>query len=305
MRTEFCSALVGRAARPDLLFMTGDLGFGALEPLREALGPRFINAGIAEQNMVTVAAALASDGWEAWTYTIAPFCYARAFEQIRNDVCLHGWPVRMVGNGGGYGYGVMGATHHALEDYGVLSTLPGLRIVAPVFDADVGPAIDAAGSHDGPVYLRLGRGELPAGRSAPPYGPWRRLRAGSGPVVIGVGPVAGLAWAALEGGEATGDAELWAVSELPVAANPPPPELRDAIGRSGRLCVVEEHVAQGGAGQGLAAWCLAEGVAVAAFRHLCAQGYPSGTYGSQAFHRRESGLDAASILAATRALAAA
>lgn len=285
--------------------MTGDLGFGALEPLAAALGPRFINAGIAEQNMLSVAAAMASDDWEAWTYTIAPFCYARAFEQIRNDVCLHRLPVRMVGNGGGYGYGVMGATHHALEDYGILSTLPGLRVFAPVFDEDVGPVIDAAGSFDGPVYLRLGRGEKPAGRAAPPYAPWRRLRVGSGPVVIAVGPVAGIAWTALDGGDPADDPELWAVSELPIEINRPPPELADAIRHSGRLCVIEEHVAHGGAGQGLASWCLTEGLGVTAFRHLSAQGYPSGTYGSQAFHRRESGLDGPSILAATRALAAA
>ena len=68
-----------------------------------------------------------SEGLEAWTYTIAPFCYARAFEQIRNDVCLHALPVKLLANGGGYGYGVMGPTHHALEDYGILLTLPNLQ----------------------------------------------------------------------------------------------------------------------------------------------------------------------------------
>ena len=130
MRAELCAALVARSARPDMVFLTGDLGFMALEPLRDSLGDRFINCGVAEQNMVTVAAALAREGFDVWVYSIAPFCYARPFEQIRNDVCFHGLPVRLLGNGGGYGYGVMGPTHHALEDYGVLLTLPdmaGLR----------------------------------------------------------------------------------------------------------------------------------------------------------------------------------
>ncbi|KTS23238.1 transketolase [Methylobacterium indicum] len=293
MRRELCQALVARAARPELVFLTGDLGFGALEPLRDALGERFLNAGIAEQNMIGVAAALASEGLEPWTYTIAPFCYARAFEQIRNDVCLHRLPVRMLANGGGYGYGVMGPTHHALEDYGILSTLPGLRILVPAFDSDVGDVVAAAGASPGPVYVRLGRGELPAGCAAPAYAPWRRLRSGRGPVVVAVGPMAGIAWGAFaQDGEA--GPEVWAVSELPLALSPPPQAFADALaGRT--LCVVEEHVAQGGLGQALAAWCLTSAAALTGFRTVTAAGYPSGTYGSQAFHRRESGLDAEAL----------
>ncbi|MDR7040113.1 transketolase [Methylobacterium sp. BE186] len=297
MRRELCAALVARAARPDLVFLTGDLGFGALEPLRDALGERFLNAGIAEQNMIGVAAALASEGLEPWTYTIAPFCYARAFEQIRNDVCFHRLPVRMLANGGGYAYGVMGPTHHALEDYGVLSTLPGLHIFVPAFDADVAAVVDAAGTQAGPAYIRLGRGEVPEGCVAPAYAPWRRLREGTGPVVVAVGPMAGVVWSAVGSREDLDGPELWAVSELPLCASPPPQAFVAALTARRRLCVVEEHVAQGGLGQSLAAWCLEGGLAVAEFRHLAAAGYPSGTYGSQAFHRRESGLDPAAIRA--------
>src|SRR3954470_23670029 len=133
MRNAFCQAMVALAADPDFVFLTGDLGFKALEPLRDALGPRFVNAGVAEQNMVSVAAGLARTGLRPWAYSIAPFIYARPFEQIRNDVCLHRLPAVLVGNGGGYGYGVMGATHHALEDYGVLCTLPNMRVCVPAF----------------------------------------------------------------------------------------------------------------------------------------------------------------------------
>ena len=127
MRNAFCSALVAMSAERKFVFFTGDLGFNALEPLQEAMGGRFINAGVAEQNMVSVAAGAASIGEQCWVYSIAPFVYARPFEQIRNDVCLHDFDVKLVGNGGGYGYGVMGATHHAIEDYGVLCSLQNMK----------------------------------------------------------------------------------------------------------------------------------------------------------------------------------
>src|SRR5947209_1053734 len=161
MRNVFCQSLVAQAARPEFVFLTGDLGYKALEPLRDALGRRFINAGVAEQNMVTVAAGLAKAGLRPWAYSIAPFLYARPFEQIRNDVCLHNLPVVLVGNGGGYGYGVMGATHHALEDYGVLLCLPHLRVYIPAFDGDVGPIVKGLFRVSHPAYLRLGVSEKP------------------------------------------------------------------------------------------------------------------------------------------------
>ncbi len=87
MRQAFCNGLVRQAHLPEFVFLTGDLGFKALEPLQEALGPRFINAGVSEQNMISVAAGMARSGLRPWAYSIAPFVYARPFEQIRNDVC--------------------------------------------------------------------------------------------------------------------------------------------------------------------------------------------------------------------------
>src|ERR1700733_13149723 len=107
MRQEFCRSLLEFSNRPEFVLLTGDLGFMALEPLKEAMGERFINAGVAEQNMITVGAALAAQKLEVWIYSIAPFIYARPFEQIRNDICFHHLPVKLIGNGGGYGYGVM------------------------------------------------------------------------------------------------------------------------------------------------------------------------------------------------------
>jgi transketolase len=304
MRNELCRELVARCDNPDMVFLTGDLGFMALEPLQDAMQSRFINCGVAEQNMISVAAALSSEGLEVWTYTIAPFCYARAFEQIRNDVCFHALPVKMLANGGGYGYGVMGPTHHAIEDYGVLLTLPNLRVFVPAFAEDIEATVKRAGNLTEAAYLRLGQGEVPKGQKAPRYAPWRRLLEGDAGIMVVVGPLAGSTWNALLSLERASRPALWAVTELPLDSNHPPHELLQAIARTQRLAVVEEHVAQGGVGQSFCRLLFEQGVAVNQFRHLCARGYPTGTYGSQAFLRRSSGLGPQSILEAASELTA-
>ena len=94
------------ASNNSSIFITGDLGYNALEGVKEIGGNRFINAGVAEQNMVGVAAGLASAGFEVFTYSIAPFAVYRCYEQIKIDICIHDLPVYIVGNGGGYGYGI-------------------------------------------------------------------------------------------------------------------------------------------------------------------------------------------------------
>ena len=128
--------------------------------------------------MVSVAAGLAASGFRPWVYSIAPFVYARPFEQIRNDVCLHRLPVVLVGNGGGFGYGVMGATHHALEDYGALLCLPHLRAYVPAFAGDLAPLVDSLFAITHPAYLRLGLSEAPSGAAVPPYSAWRNSSPG-------------------------------------------------------------------------------------------------------------------------------
>jgi transketolase len=295
MRNVLCQALVDRATDPAFVFLTGDLGYKALEPLRDALGPRFINAGVAEQNMVAMAAGLARSGLRPWVYSIAPFVYARPFEQIRNDVCLHNLPVILIGNGGGYGYGVMGGTHHAIEDYGVLLSLLNMRVFVPAFAPDVAAMIARLAASTGPAYLRLGSAEEPKDFSLPAYAPWRRILAGDGPTLLVVGPLAGGLLAALSGLEARQRPSLWVLAELPIADLPA--EFLDDLRRSGHLYVVEEHVARGGAGQLLAHQLLTQGVAPPRFTHRTAQGYPSGLYGSQQFHRRECGLHPESLVA--------
>ncbi|MCX7348288.1 MAG: transketolase [Alphaproteobacteria bacterium] len=302
MRTQFCEALVARAKDSSLVFLTGDLGFMALEPLRDALGARFINAGVAEQNMISVAAGLAKQGFDAWTYSIAPFIYARAFEQIRNDVTFHDLPVRLVGNGGGYGYGVMGPTHHAIEDYGVLLTLPGLKAFAPVFDEDVSHVIDRLSAESGPTYLRLGRGEAPSGYQVPRYAPWRCLVQGPGPVVIAVGPLAGSYISSCLSMPQDRRPSLWALAELPLESSPIPHALAAQIATARRLIVAEEHVARGSFGSELARNLMMSGHGLERFVHLSATSHHLSGYGSQSFMRKKSKLDPAALVAAVEAL---
>lgn len=298
MRNAFCQSLVAHAGSREFVFLTGDLGFRALEPLRDAMGSRFINAGVAEQNMVSVAAGLARQGLRPWAYSIAPFIFARPFEQIRNDVCLHGLPVVLVGNGGGYGYGVMGSTHHALEDYGTLLTLSGLRVFIPTFDADVTTVVSELMVIPGPAYLRLGLSEEPRGWTPPPFAAWRKLVSGVGATLIVVGPLAGSVWQPCSELPEQSRPNLWCLSALPLEELPA--ELLEDIRHSDVLCVAEEHVAHGSVGSMLAAELLARGCVPKRFVQRIALGYPSGRYGSQKFHRRECGLDAAALLEVTQ-----
>ena len=298
MRTAFCDAMIELAAQERYVFLTGDLGFMALEPLRAVLGDRFVNAGVAEQNMVSVAAGMARVGAKPWVYSIAPFCYARPFEQIRNDLCLNRLGVRLVGNGGGYAYGSMGATHHALEDYGVLLTLPGMCAYIPAFDADIQPMVRTMSARTLPCYLRLGRSELDNERPAPPYAPWRRLHDGEAGVLIVVGPIAGGLWRALNERPMSDRPALWVVGELDETSFAPPAELLEAVSRSAKLGLVEEHTAQGGFGQRFLHFLALAGRRIPPLVHAHARGYPSGRYGSQLWHRQECGLDVPAILAA-------
>lgn len=295
MRKQLCDALVRRAERPDMVFLTGDLGFMALEPLQQALGRRFINAGVAEQNMISVSAALARQGLDAWVYSIAPFCYARPFEQIRNDIAFHGLPVRLIGNGGGYGYGVMGPTHHAIEDYGVLLTLPNIQALIPVFDQDVGEVIERAGQSRLATYIRLGRGEPPSGFEVPAYAPWRQLTKGGGIPIIAVGPLAGTYIEALEQMAEPLRPNLWALSELPLSLNLPPSVLMKQIDGHRAVCIAEEHVERGSFAAEFALHLLREGTN-ARIRHLCARAHHYPRYGSQAYLRKQSGLDPQSLI---------
>lgn len=295
MRNGLCQALIGEYSRSRFLFLTGDLGFMALEPLHEAMGDDFINAGIAEQNMVSVAAGLSFSGLQTWVYSIAPFVYARPFEQIRNDICLQNLDVKIVGNGGGYGYGYMGATHHAIEDYGVMATLQNMTCFIPAFAGDMAPVVQKMAETPGPAYLRLGRHELPDNAIIPPYGPWRELLEGERGVIVACGPLVSEAYGAVSLLEKAQRPSIWVVSELPLPAVLPERLLEQLTRKDRFLLVVEEHVAHGGIGMALSFKLAIEQIRPR-YYHSGAIGYPADSgYGSQQFHRRISRLDRDSI----------
>lgn len=295
MRNELCKSMVALADQYPLVFFTGDLGFMALEPLQKKLGDHFVNAGVAEQNMVSAAAGLALTGLQAWVYSIAPFCYARPFEQIRNDVCLNKIPVKLIGNGGGYAYGSMGGTHHALEDYGILLALQHMHAFVPAFGADIQPILNKMAMLPHPAYLRLGRCELPPKFELPAYASWRRLLKGNGSLIVCVGPLVGSLLDFYQTHPESDRPEIWAVTELPLKIASIPSDFLNRLAQTKILCAVEEHVAQGGFGQNLL-WLLHQNnIKIPKFLHAHAKGYLSHTYGSQNFHRVECGLDPKSI----------
>jgi transketolase len=287
MRDEFARSMVALfQSRGDLVFITGDVGYLAVEEIARTFGERFINAGIAEQNMVSVAAGLAHEGHLPWVYSIAPFVAFRPYEQIRTDVCLHKLPVKLVGNGGGYGYGIMGATHHALEDVGAMRALPNMRVYVPVTVADVGQVIRLMAQDPLPNYLRLNTatripGEVPA------FAPWRRLKRGRAAVVIGLGPVLGNLYR-MGDPDLLDQLEIWSVGTFPLEALPT--DLTASIDEKQRVVTIEEHYLAGGLGEAVSHQLLSGGVPLRSFTSLHAKGYPSGTYGSQHWHQQESGL---------------
>ena len=296
MRNAFCDTLMKYASDPDFVFLTGDLGYNALDPLQKAAGERFVNAGIAEQNMVSVAAGLASRGLKPWAYSIAPFIYARPLEQVRNDVCLHDLPVKLVGNGGGYAYGVMGGSHHAIEDYGILLSLLNMRVFVPAFKTDIPPMVEKMLQLNHPAYFRLGRDEKPKDLDIPSYAPWRKILKGQGPTVLITGPLAGGLLGAFKDLPDAKKPNTWILTELPFEATTIPGDFLKDIKRTGHLVVVEEHVAHGGVGEMMSRCLLLRGESPKRFSHFCAQGYLTGYYGSQDFHRKECGLSAENIL---------
>ena len=173
-------ALIGDAARKqtDILFLTGDLGFSVLEPLQGELGERFINAGISEANMASMAASLSFCGFEPYIYSIAPFVTARCYEQVRNDICHHAARVRLIGIGAGFSYGTLGPTHHALEDATIMATLPEMTVFSPATLSELDRLFALSAGIPGPIYYRIGREngpDLPAPSFdlSRPVGVWR------------------------------------------------------------------------------------------------------------------------------------
>jgi transketolase len=182
MRNAFIDELVSFATTNDrIALIVGDLGYSVIEPFADRFPDRFINAGVAEQNMMGLAAGMASEGYHVFVYSIANFPTFRCAEQIRNDVDYHKLPVTVVSVGGGLAYGNLGYSHHAVQDYALMRVMPNMLIAAPGDPMEVRACMRYLISHPQPSYLRLGKaGESCAHSDVPEISPgkWLSIRDG-------------------------------------------------------------------------------------------------------------------------------
>jgi len=171
MRTKFISTLTELAERDDRIFLlVGDLGYSVVEIFQKKFPDRFFNVGVAEQNMMGVAAGLALSGKIVFTYSFANFTTFRCLEQIRNDICYHNLNVKIIGIGSGFTYGPSGMSHHGTEDLAIMSVLPNMTIISPCDPVEMDLAIKACVKWDGPCYIRVRKaGEPTLHKNSPDF----------------------------------------------------------------------------------------------------------------------------------------
>lgn len=158
MRTAFINQLIKERQSNDRIFLiVGDLGYNVVNIFEEMFPESFLNAGIAEQNMMGVAAGLAKEGYIVYVYSIGNFPTLRCMEQIRNDVAYNNLNVRIISVGAGFAYGSLGASHHSTEDIAMLSCLPNMTVFSPGDPAEAQRLTALSVGHDGPIYFRLGK----------------------------------------------------------------------------------------------------------------------------------------------------
>lgn len=182
MRSAFIDELVSHAASNErIALIVGDLGYSVVEAFADRFPERFINAGVAEQNMMGLAAGMASEGYQVFVYSIANFPTFRCAEQIRNDVDYHRLPVTVVAVGGGLAYGNMGYSHHAIQDYGLMRLMPNMLIAAPGDPMETRACMRYLIANPQPSYLRLGKAGEPCFHAAVPMvtpGKWLEVSVG-------------------------------------------------------------------------------------------------------------------------------
>jgi transketolase len=302
MRSAFASTLLDLAAADErVMLLTGDLGFAVLEPFATRFPDRFLNVGVAEQNMVGVATGLAEAGYTPYVYSIATFASMRAYEFVRNGPILHELPVRVVGVGGGMDYGHNGMTHYAVEDAGIMRVQPGIAVIAPADPAQTRAALPAVQALAGPAYLRLGKesAAVPGLDGRFELGRAQRIGSGRDVVLISLG---GMAATALEAAEAL-EADGIAASVLVVSSlNPAPLEdLAEALGDARLALTAEAHYVNGALGSLVAEVIAEQGLGCRLVRVGLRQS-PAGASGSRGYLYERHGLSAAQL--ATTATAA-
>lgn len=162
MRNVFAKCITQLAAINDkIILLSGDIGNKLFDEFKKQYPKRFVNCGIAEANMIGIAAGLALSGFRPIVYTITPFATLRCLEQIRVDVCYHHLPVTIVGTGSGFSYAQLGPTHHSCEDVAILRSLPGMTVFCPCDPVELELGLKVSINLDNPLYIRLGKKDEP------------------------------------------------------------------------------------------------------------------------------------------------
>ena len=169
MIKAFSNALLAAAAAdPRMLLLTGDHGYELFDPLRKTAPDRYLNAGIAEQNMVGVAAGLAKGGFRPIVYGLSAFMPMRVLEQIKLDVCYENLPVILVGDGAGFVYSKLGTSHQCTEDIAALRVMPHITVLSPADAHEMTACMELARELESTVYLRIGKCDVGAVHEAQP-----------------------------------------------------------------------------------------------------------------------------------------
>jgi transketolase len=251
MRTSFINELVELARLNSKIFLVvGDLGYSVVEPFAKEFPARFLNAGVAEQNMTGLAAGLASEGYHVFTYSIANFPVFRCAEQIRNDIAYHNLPVTIVAVGGGMAYGSLGYSHHAVQDMALLRTFPGMLIAAPGDPVETRSVLRYLSTNPQPSYLRLGKAGEPLVHSAEfgiipgqlVFSPVGNKEAKN--LIVTTGATLKIASdALLESGSPD-----WRLASLPLWSSRHINELSNQMKDFSKIVTVEDHMRAGGFG---------------------------------------------------------
>lgn len=298
MRTRFFTELVAAAvADPDIVLVTADIGFGAVDEFVARCPAQFVNAGVAEQNMTGLAAGIALGGARVFTYSIANFPTLRCLEQIRNDVAYHHADVTVVAVGGGLAYGALGMSHHATEDLAIMRSIPGVAVAAPGDPVETSAVMADLIATGGPAYLRLGKAGEPDVHPLPlrlARGESVALRTGGDLAIFSTGAILE---AVVEAADSLARAGVRAdVRSFPWLDPLDILAVHDAARRYSTIVTVEEHSITGGLGSAVAE-ILAELPGSAPLIRIALPARFSSLVGDQDYLRRAHGLDPAAISA--------
>ncbi|MCE9606313.1 MAG: transketolase [Planctomycetia bacterium] len=291
MRTSFIETLCEVAARDERIWLlTADLGYSVLETFRDRFPRRYLNVGVAEQNMAGIAAGLARCGKVPFIFSIANFPTFRCLEQIRVDICYHEANVKIVSVGGGFSYGPQGYTHHGIEDLAVMRCLPGMTVVAPGDPEETRGATEAVAQAAGPCYLRLGKAKEPSVHASQPkfrLGRALMLRDGSDLTLISTGAM--LAETVRTAARLEADGLSVRVLSMHTVKPLDHEAVLAAAKQTGGIVSVEEHSLVGGLGSAIADLLAESGKPFGFFRKFGVPDEVRQYVGSQEYLRRRCG----------------